>query len=39
MEENVELTMSQIEELAATFTSDDLTDGETPAPEVEEVED
>lgn len=39
MEENSELTMSQIEALSATFTSDDLTDGETPEPEVEEVED
>lgn len=39
MEENSELTMSQIEALAATFTSDDLTDGETPAPESEEVKD
>lgn len=39
MEENSELTMSQIEELAATFTSEDLRDGETPEPEVEEVED
>jgi hypothetical protein len=39
MEENSELTMAEIEELANSLSSEDLTDGETPEPEVKEVED
>lgn len=39
MEENSDLTMADIEALAATFEAADLRDGETPAPEVEEADD